>query len=287
MKILIVILNYNGLALLEKNLKSVVNTSYKDFNVVVVDNGSSDNTSVEYLKNKFPTVKIVKSDENLGFARGANLGVSTYPNYDAYLFLNNDVSVNNDWLTKMVDVLSSDKNIGAVGPKVLYSKLRDGKYIINSAGVDVNKHYMAYDRYDGEEDSDRYNVVEEVDALIGGAFLVKREVFEKVKGFNPKMFFYYEDVDISLRIKDLGYKLYYCGTSTVYHDHMASSRKLWSKTKMNIMSMKNRFISIGSRLGFLVALTETMWYLFNWLIWKIIYSKSITLKEYFKKNEKK
>jgi GT2 family glycosyltransferase len=281
MKVGIIIVNFNGRHLLEKNLPSVVNNGYKDFDIVVIDNASIDG-SVEYLKKEFPSVKVVESKENLGFGKGNNLGVKEYPNYDAYLFLNNDVSVPKGFLDNLVKELQKE-NVGAVGPKVLYSKEKVGKEkrVINSAGIYVDRHYMAYDRYDKEEDNPKYSVVEEVDALMGGAFLVKREVFEKVGGFNPNMFLYYEDIDLSLRIRDLGYKLHYVGTSEVYHDHMASSKDL-GKRKRNIMNMQNRFRSIWSRKGLWVAIKETIWYLFNWLMWKMIYSKRVTLKEFLK-----
>lgn len=281
MKILIVIVNYNGKHLLEKNLHSVVENGYEDSDIVVVDNASVDG-SIEYLKKEFPSVKIVEGRENLGFGRGNNLGVKEYPNYDAYLFLNNDISVPKGFLDNLVKELQKE-NVGAVGPKVLYSKEKVGseKRIINSAGIEVDDHYMAYDRYDKEEDKPKYNVVEEVDALMGGAFLIKREVFEKVGGFNPNMFLYYEDIDLSLRIRDLGYKLYYVGTSEVYHDHMASSKSLGTR-KRNIMNMQNRFRSIQSRKGLWLAIREVIWYLFNWLVWKMIYSRRITLKEFLK-----
>jgi len=280
MRILIVIVNYNGKYLLAKNLPSVVNTDYNDFDIVVVDNDSSDG-SVEYLKKNFPSVRVVESGENLGFGKGNNLGVRTYPDYDAYLFLNNDVSVPKDWLKELVKVLESDARVGAVGPKVLYSKKKNGKYIVNSAGIKVDKHFMAYDRYDREEDNSKYDVVEEVDALMGGAFLVRRNVFERAGGFNPKMFLYYEDIDLSLRIRDLGYKVMYCGKSRVFHDHMASSKKLGVRRR-NIMNAKNRFFSIKSRLGLWVAIRETIWYLFNWSIWKVVFSKKMNLKEFLK-----
>ncbi|HKM19755.1 MAG TPA: glycosyltransferase family 2 protein [Candidatus Dojkabacteria bacterium] len=281
MKISIVIVNYNGKHLLEKNLLSVVENGYENFDIVVVDNASEDG-SIEYLKKKFPFVKIVESKENLGFGRGNNLGVKENPHYDAYLFLNNDISVPKSFLDNLVKELQKD-GVGAVGPKVLYSKENIGseKRVINSAGIEVDSHYMAYDRYDKEEDNPKYNVIEEVDALMGGAFLVKKEVFEKVGGFNPNMFLYYEDIDLSLRIRDLGYKLYYVGTSEVYHDHMASSKSLGTR-KRNIMNMQNRFRSIQSRKGLWVAIWETIWYLLNWLIWKMIYSRRITLKEFLK-----
>lgn len=280
MKIGIIIVNYNGKHLLEKNLQSVVDTDYENFEIVVVDNASVDG-SIEYLRKNFPTVKIVESKDNLGFGRGNNLGVKEYPNFDAYLFLNNDVSVPKDWLGKLVITLQEKNDAGAVGPKILYSKekLENDSRIINSAGIYVDKHFMPYDRYDKENDNTKCTIVEEVDAIMGGAFLIRRDVFEKTGGFNPKMFLYYEDIDLSLRIRDLGYKIYYNGNAEVYHDHMASSKKLGMR-KRNIMNMQNRFRSIESRKGFWVAIRETIWYLFNWTLWKMIYSKKFTLKEF-------
>lgn len=284
MKILIIILNYNGLELLRKHLQSVVNTSYDNFDIAIVDNASADN-SVKYIKNKYPNIKVIKSKTNIGFGNANNLAVRMCPDYDAYVFLNNDMEVEKDWLTKLAKVLESDKKIGAVGPKVLYAQKRHGKYYINSAGVNINKHYLSYDRYDGVEDSKQYSITENVDALTGGALLVRSDVFKEIKGFSKKMFFYYEDIDLSLRIKDKGYKLFYCGKSVVYHDHMGTASKKYSSTKRNMMSMKNRYISIVNRKGFLVGLKETIWYLFNWFFWKISVSKKMTLKQYLERNE--
>ena len=153
MKVGIIIVNFNGRHLLEKNLLSVVNNGYEDFEIVIVDNASIDG-SVEYLKKEFPSVKVVESKENLGFGGGTNLGVKEYPNYDAYLFLNNDISVPKGFLDNLVKELQKE-DVGAVGPKIVYSKEKVGseKRIINSAGIYVDRHYMAYDRYDKEEDN--------------------------------------------------------------------------------------------------------------------------------------
>lgn len=283
MKVLIVIVNYNGFTLLQKHLDSVLNTEYPNFEVLVVDNGSIDG-SVDFLKNYYPQIKVLRSKENLGFGRGNNLGVYENPEYDAYVFLNNDMSVEKDWLKELISVVKEKENVGAVGPKILYSKKKEGKYVINSAGIELDKHYMGYDRYAGEYDNEKYNVIEEVDALCGGALLITKKAWDMIGGFNSHMFMYYEDVDISLRLRDFGFKLYYCGKSVVYHDHMGSTGKMGS-FKRNFMSMKNRYLSIGSRLGFLVGLTETIWYIFHWLVWKLIYSKRITLRKYLERKQ--
>lgn len=273
---LIIIVNYNGKELLEKSLPSVV--KYTDADICVVDNNSTDD-SLSFLKNNYPNINVVESEENLGYGNAHNLALETHPNYNYYVFMNNDITVTSNWLEEMIKVFNTKEGVGAVGPKILLSEKKDEKYLINSAGMDINKHLMAYDRYEGEYDDEKYNTVEKVDGICGAVMLLSKEVIEKVKGFNPKMFLYYEDVDLSLRIRDLGYDIYYCGNSVVYHNHMASTKDMGS-FKRNRMNMVNRYTSIKDRVGSVMALKETMWYLCSWIVWKLVHSKNITLKEY-------
>lgn len=273
---LIIIVNYNGKELLEKSLPSVV--KYTNADICVVDNNSTDD-SLSFLKNNYPNINVVESEENLGYGNAHNLALETHPNYNYYVFMNNDITVTSNWLEEMIKVFNTKEGVGAVGPKILLSEKKDEKYLINSAGMDINKHLMAYDRYEGEYDDEKYNTVEKVDGICGAVMLLSKEVIEKVKGFNPKMFLYYEDVDLSLRIRDLGYDIYYCGNSVVYHNHMASTKDMGS-FKRNRMNMVNRYTSIKDRVGSVMALKETMWYLCSWIVWKLVHSKNITLKEY-------
>lgn len=281
MNILISIVHHNGNEILKKNLPSILKSNVPDgfkTDFCVVDNSSSD-ASVEFLKNNFPDVKILETGRNLGYGRAHNLAYEKYPEYDYYVFMNNDISVDLNWLKELLEVVHSKENVGAVGPKILLSKKRDGKYLINSAGMDIDPHHISHDRYEGEYDDERYSVIEKVDAICGAVILLPKEVLERVRGFNPKMFLYYEDVDLSLRVRDEGYDIYYCGKSVVYHDHMASTESIGS-FRRNWMNTKNRYVSIKHRKGFFVAIWETLWYLCSWILWKLFHSKSITLKEY-------
>jgi GT2 family glycosyltransferase len=280
MKTLVIIVNHNGKRLLQKTLPSIVKTDTRDTNldICVVDNNSSDN-SIPFLEKEYPNIKIIKSNKNLGYGRAHNLALDKYPNYDNYVFMNNDIAVEPNWLNKLLEVLKTKQNVGAVGPKILLSEKKENSYVINSAGMDIDKHYMAYDGYQGEYDSEKYNITEKVDAICGAVMLVPKEVLKKVRGFNPNMFLYYEDVDLSLRIRDQGYDIYYCGKSVVYHDHMASTEDIGS-FKRNWMNMCNRYVSIKDRKSLSVALKETVWYLCSWIVWKIFHSKKITLKTY-------
>lgn len=276
-KVLIIILNFNGLELLKKHLGGVVSTEY---DVLVVDNGSTDN-SIEYLKSEYPDVKILELDKNYGFAVGNNKAVKQYPDYQYYAFVNNDIDVEKDWLEKLLETIQKE-NVGAVGPKILYSKNKD---IINSAGIELDRFSNGYDRYDGQKDSQKYNVVEEVDALCGAVLLVNGNAFREVEGFDERMFFYYEDIDLCLRLRDLGYKLMYDGRSVVYHDHMGTSSK-WKSFRRNVLSLKHRYLSVAKRKGFLVALIQLKIWLFLYFIWKVFYSKRNTLREFTKRYEK-
>ena len=254
-----------------------------DTDICIVDNNSTDE-SVSFLKKEYPIIKVIKSQTNLGYGNAHNLALEIYPKYDYYVFMNNDIKVTPNWLNNMIDVFNTKSNVGAVGPKILLSEKKvnenkEEKNIINSAGMNINKHHIAYDRYEGEYDSEKYSVIEKVDGICGAVMLIPKEVIEKVKGFNPKMFLYYEDIDMSLRIRDEGYDIYYCGKSTVYHDHMASTKDMGS-FKRNSMNMKNRYISIKYRLGIVMALKQTIWYLCSWIVWKLFKSKNITLKQY-------
>jgi GT2 family glycosyltransferase len=276
MNTLIIIVNHNGKELLEKSLSSIIKNTNTD--ICIVDNNSSDD-SVSFLKKQYPNIKTIQSQKNLGYGNAHNLALEIHPNYDYYVFMNNDIKVTPNWLSTMLEIFKTKNNVGAVGPKILLSKKKDERYVINSAGMDINKHLMGYDRYEGEYDQEKYNMVEKVDGICGAVMLIPKEVIEKVKGFNSKIFLYYEDVDISLRIRDLGYDIYYCGKSVVYHDHMASTKNIGS-FKRNLMNMKNRYTSIKYRLGFVMALKETIWYLCSWIAWKLFYSRKITLKQY-------
>jgi hypothetical protein len=265
--VLIVIPTYEGRDLLEEHLPSVVKTDYPNYDIVVVDNASNDGT-VKFLQSKYPEIKIIKNNRNLGFGRANNKAFRKYPDYEFYALLNNDMDVEPDWLSKLVKTISEDSRIAAVGPKILYSFKVDGRQVVNSAGMYVNKNYLGMDRYCGLPNSEEYNVQEEVSALSGGAVVLKREALEDVGYFNPLMYFYYEDVDLSLRLRDSKWKLIYNGKAVVYHDHMATA-KSWKKFRRTFFSNLNRLISIAQRRGLLVAMFELIRTPLHWAYCKI------------------
>jgi hypothetical protein len=267
-KVLIIIVNFNGVDLLRTHLPSVAATDYTNLDILVVDNGSTDH-SLKYLKDKFPDIEILQLNQNYGFGKANNLAFKKYPDYDYYALLNNDMSVPPTWLKELIKKAESEKQIAAVGPKILYGKKSDGQDVINSAGMIIDKHYRGFDRYQGLNDSKKYDLTEKVDGLSGGALLIRQKALKDVTGFDERMFFYYEDVDLSLRLRDNGWKLIYHGKVEVFHDHQATSNKTQSKFMRNYRANLNRIKSIETRLGTIAALKEGLRTFFEWLWCKV------------------
>ncbi len=263
----IVIVNYNGKPLLERHLPSVVATDYSNKHILVVDNGSTD-SSIEFLENVYPEVEIIKNSENLGFSRGNNVAFQKRQDFDYYALLNNDMEVSKDWLTLLIENLEKDHSIAAVGPKVLYAKERNGKRIINSAGGLTDRYDRGFDRYEGCENSDLYNSIEEVDFVTGGAVVVRKKAVKEVDGFDDRMFFYYEDVDLCLRLREKGWKILYDGNSEVIHDHMGTARS-WSSFKVTYNANINRIKSIQQRKGIMPAFLELVRAPIEWVLFSL------------------
>ena len=269
-KVLVVVLNMNGLKLLKRNLQSVVETDYDDFDVLVVDNASTDG-SVEYVKRKFPDVFVEINGENLGFGRANNVAFSKYPGYEFYVLLNNDVNVEPEWLKELLIVVDEDKKIAVIGPKMLYPKKRNGQYVINSAGGIIDKWERGFDRYDGCIDNGRYDGVEEVDFVCGGAMMLRSKALQEVGVFDERMLIYHEDVDLSLRMSEGGWKVVYCGKSNVYHEHMGTVGG-WSSTRRTYLSNINRMKSIQRRKSWFEAIIEGFRTVVEWIVVSL-YSK--------------
>jgi hypothetical protein len=212
----VIVLNYNGKNFLNECLKSVLNGNYPNFEVVLVDNASSDD-SIELAKEKFENnrvLNIVKNACNLGFAAGNNVGIS-YGKGEYVLFLNNDTVVEPNWLIELVSVMESDAKIGAAQSKLL--SLAD-KRTIDSAGDFVDYYGLAIRRGSwGEEDKGQYDRIEEIFSARGAALIVRSKILAEIGAFDADFFLSYEDIDLCWRIRLNGYKIVFVPKSRVYH----------------------------------------------------------------------
>jgi len=209
----IIIVNWNGRECLKDCLDSLLSISYKNKEIIVVDNASIDN-SVVFIEENYPKVILIKNNKNLGFAQGNNIGLKK-ANGDALLLLNPDVIVGETFLDELVKELYKEKSIGAVQPKIL---MYPAKNKIDSIGSFFLMNGNLY-HYGREKDHrlSIYNRSMEIFSAKGACVLIKKEVL-KITGFFDKEYFaYFEDTDLSIRIWIAGYRVLYSPKSIVYH----------------------------------------------------------------------
>lgn len=215
----IVILNYNGVKYLEEFLPSVFATQYERFEVVVADNGSKDQ-SINFLKEHYPQVKLLIHETNEGFAGGYNWALKKVE-ADYYVLLNSDVSVTPQWLTPMVELMESDKNIGACQPKLLsFNEPSLFEYAGASGGwIDALGYPFSRGRVFDicETDSKQYDKASPIFWASGAAFMVRPNLFHSLGGFDSNFFAHQEEIDLCWRMQLAGSTLYACPQSVVYH----------------------------------------------------------------------
>ena len=216
--IAVVILNYNGKAHLEKFLPGIVRYS-PEAKVVVADNGSTDD-SITFIQKNFPPVEIIDIGKNLGFCEGYNFAL-TKVEADYFVLLNNDVEVTERWLAPLRDLLDGDTNIAAVQPKILsYHHKKQFEYAGAAGGfIDTLGYPFCRGRIfeTTEEDNGQYNDTLPVFWATGACLMIRSKLFNDLGGFDRDFFAHMEEIDLCWRLKRLGHKIFYCGSSTVYH----------------------------------------------------------------------
>ncbi|HNR15615.1 MAG TPA: glycosyltransferase family 2 protein [Chitinophagaceae bacterium] len=218
-KVAVVILNWNGQKYLEQFLPFVYATSYNNLEVVVADNGSTDN-SVSFLRNTYPAIRIISFKKNFGFAKGYNEALNQVQ-ADYYVILNSDVEVQSNWLVPMVDLLEKNKRIAACQPKILSFTNRKMFEYAGAAGGWLDKYGYPFAKgriFDiCEEDKGQYDQCEPIFWASGAALFIRSSVFHEVKGFDEYFFAHQEEIDLCWRIQLAGYKIYSCPAAIVYH----------------------------------------------------------------------
>lgn len=245
----IVIPNVNGASVLEACLASLRKQRFRDYEIVVVDNGSDDH-SLELLARQFQDVRVVRLSENKGFGKAANIGARA--SRGAYLaFLNNDTFVDPDWLVELFECLERHPAASSVAAKVMRM---DDPATIDGAGDSMTWSLKAYRRGFGE-DADRYLLEAEVFSASATACLWRSEVFFELGGFDESFFAYYEDVDLGFRARLAGYECWYAPGASVLHVGSATARSSWPSF--------NAFHSVANRWRMIVKNAPLRWLLLN------------------------
>jgi GT2 family glycosyltransferase len=218
-KIAVVILNWNGKKYLQQFLPSVLASTYPKYELVVADNGSSDD-SIAFIKQYYPAVSLLRLDQNYGFAKGYNKALLQIE-ADYYVLLNSDVEVQPGWLEPMLALLEKDLSIAACQPKVLSFHNKKLFEYAGAAGGWIDKYGYPFARGRVfelcEEDKGQYDQPEPIFWASGAALFIRARVFHEMKGFDEYFFAHQEEIDLCWRIQLAGYKIYACPASVVYH----------------------------------------------------------------------
>jgi len=232
------IINFNGRDNTFRCLDSLkkLNASNFKLNIVVIDNGSKEklDLSENYLDN-IP-LKVIANKKNLGFTGGHNAGINyaLSKNADYVLVLNNDVVVDPNLIMKLLKVLDKNEKYAIASPKIYfaprfefhkdrYKEEDKGRVFWYAGGIMDFRNVIARHRGVDEVDNGQYQKVGETDFATGACFLIKREILKKVGLFDDKYFLYYEDSDLSQRIRRAGYKIIYAPDAVAWHRNAAAA----------------------------------------------------------------
>ena len=221
-KVIAVTLNWNGKKWIDLCLKSLLKLEYDNYDIVVIDNNSNDG-SYEYVVENYNTIKVIRNSKNLGYSKGFNVGI----NYaienkaDYVLIVNNDTSIGRKALKKLVETAESDQKIGFVTGKVM--SLFDRKTIQTAGRRNDNLRLVGNHIGAGIEDQGQFNGIKDFDFVDDIFLLVKKEVLDKVGGYDEDFFLQFEEADWCCRVKRAGFRIVYNSKAIIWHGGSLSS----------------------------------------------------------------
>ncbi|MBI5873233.1 MAG: glycosyltransferase family 2 protein [Candidatus Omnitrophica bacterium] len=239
MKISVIVVTYNNRMIITQCIDSVLAQQYRDIEVIIVDNGSSDRTS-DIIKERYPQVRLICNESNEGAAKARNLGVRSALG-DWVLTLDADTVLDKDFLSNFVRAIEIKKGdrIGVVVPKILYPD----KETIYSLGNELTFLRRFYDVGRGAKDAGRYKRLKKVFGACSAAAFYNRGMLEDIKEkgsyFDPDFFFMAEDVDLAWRARKKGWGVSLCPGSYAYHEGDSSKTP---RNERSFYSIRNRFL---------------------------------------------
>lgn len=219
-RISVISVNYNGIAVTGAMIDSLRRHVTTPLEIIVVDNGS-ERDEAAMLRERYPDITVLRSDENRGFAGGNNLGIRAATG-DCLLLLNNDTEVTDDTLHYLCETLDADPAIGAVCPKI---RFWTPPQAIQFAGyepltrITLRNALIGF----GKPDDGSYDTPHDTPYAHGAAMMVRRTAVEKAGTMPEEYFLYYEELDWSVRIREAGYRIAYDPRATVFHKESATT----------------------------------------------------------------
>jgi GT2 family glycosyltransferase len=246
-RVLVLVLAWNGRALTEACLDSLLVMTGAAFDVLVVDNASTDGTPAALRTRYGARIEVLENGANLLFAGGMNTGLerALAAGYDFVLLLNNDVVVDPGLLRELLAAVTADARIAAAGPKIYFY---DAPEVIWFAGGELSL-WRGWSRHTGlrEVDHGQHDEPRDVDYLTGCAYLVRREALQDVGLFDTSYAMYSEDADWSFRARERGWRLVYAPRARMWHRVSASAgARSWFKVRRRVASQW-RFLRLHAR----------------------------------------
>jgi GT2 family glycosyltransferase len=216
----IVTVNYNQTLVTRDLLLSLRKVSYPNVEIIVIDNGSSDD-SINSLRPEFPEIQLIRTNQNLGFAGGNNVGIRIAKG-DYLLLLNNDVEVTPGFLEPLVETLQNEPNAAIASPKIVFYGRNE---MIQYAGSSKINMFTGRGRRIGylETDNGQYDYIHPTDLGHGACIMVSRKAIAAVGLMPEDYFLYYEEHDWTETMKRKGFRVYFVGTSKIYHKESVST----------------------------------------------------------------
>ena len=230
-KVSVVILNWNRKEMLLDCLRSIRELEYPIYEIIVVDNASTDG-SVQAVREKYPDVVLIENDKNYGAIGGKNIGLRKALQSDVeYIYMqDNDIVAAKDALTKLVEVAEADPNVGMVGA-MMYDYSEPDTILSAGGTIDWTQN-VSRGRGDNQKDVGQFNKIEPVDYLWGGALLVRKSVLEEVGLFDEDYIgYWFEDSDLSVRVAKAGFKVLFNPFAKVWHKPHATAEQLSYRKK--------------------------------------------------------
>ena len=246
-RISVIIPHYNNKDILYNCIYSLHKATYNNYQIIVVDNNSTDN-SVEEVKKSFPAIKILKSKKNLGYAGGCNIGAEVAKS-DYLLFLNNDTVHNHDFIEPLVKLLDDNPSIASVQPKIMNMDKKHFDYAGASGGY-IDYLVFPYSRgrifNSIEQDHNQYNDKKEIFWASGACFLTRKSIFDSLGGFDEKLFAHMEEIDFHWKIHMINMSVYVEPKSIIYHKGGAtlnykSSQKLYLNHRNSLILLLTNY----------------------------------------------
>lgn len=224
----VVVVNWNGLKYLKNCFNSLQGQTYKNFRIIFVDNGSGDD-SVDFVEKNYPQTEIIKLGKNTGFCFGYNAGIKKVledENIEYIIVLNNDTKLDEKYIEELQSCAKRHPDAGSIQPKVLNFFEKEK---IDCAGIYITRDGTAHNRGYGKNEK-KYNDEKEIFGANGTASLFTRRALEKTalpehNYFDEGHFVFYEDVDLAWRLKNAGFKAFFCPKAVVYHVHGGTAGK--------------------------------------------------------------